>query len=55
MQRTLERKTFERDSLMQIKVKLETDSNFVERVAREKLGLAKKDETVYKFIEKREE
>ena len=39
------------DSLKQTIEKLKTDTAYIERIAREKLGMAKKDEKVYKFVE----
>ena len=41
------------DSLKQEIVKLTSDTTYIERIAREKLGMAKKNEKVYKFVEKR--
>jgi cell division protein FtsB len=38
------------DSLMVKDKKLKTDTAYIEKIAREKLGMAKKDEKVYKFI-----
>jgi cell division protein FtsB len=41
------------DSLrLEIK-KLTSDTTYIERIAREKLGMARQNEKVYKFIEKR--
>ena len=40
------------DSLNDIIGKLTNDTAYIERVAREKLGMARKNEKVYKFIEK---
>lgn len=40
------------DSLNDIIGKLTNDTAYIERIAREKLGMARKNETVYKFIEK---
>ncbi len=42
------------DSLQQEIRKLKTDTAYIEELARENLGMAKSDETVYKFIEKKE-
>lgn len=39
------------DSLEVTIVKLKTDTAYIERIAREKLGMAGKDEKVYKFVE----
>lgn len=39
------------DSLKVTIEKLKTDTSYIERMAREKLGMAGKDETVYKFVE----
>ena len=41
------------DSLNDIIGKLTNDTAYIERIAREKLGMARKNEKVYKFIEKR--
>ncbi len=38
------------DSLKQENTKLKTDTAYIEKIAREKLGMARKDEKVYKFI-----
>jgi cell division protein FtsL len=58
--RQLQRKTAEIetdrrtiDSLQSEIRRLTRDSAFVERLAREKLGMARENEKVYKFIEKR--
>jgi cell division protein FtsB len=40
------------DSLSDIIGKLTNDTAYIERIAREKLGMARKNEKVYKFIEK---
>ena len=40
------------DSLTITIEKLKNDTAYIERIAREKLGMARKDEKVYKFIEK---
>jgi cell division protein FtsB len=40
------------DSLRIEITKLTNDTTYIERIAREKLGMARKDEKVYKFIEK---
>ena len=39
------------DSLKITIVRLKTDTAYIERVAREQLGMAKKNEKVYKFVE----
>ena len=39
------------DSLKIVIERLQTDTVYIERVAREKLGMAKKNERVYKFSE----
>lgn len=39
------------DSLKKTIEKLKTDTAYIERIAREKLGMAKKGEKVYKFVE----
>lgn len=39
------------DSLKVTIEKLKTDTTYIEKMAREKLGMAGKDETVYKFVE----
>lgn len=41
------------DSLNDVIDKLTGDTAYIERIAREKLGMARKNEKVYKFIEKR--
>jgi cell division protein FtsL len=41
------------DSLQQEIAKLMNDTAYIERIAREKLGMARPDEKIYKFIEKR--
>jgi len=38
------------DSLKIENTKLKTDTAYIEKIAREKLGMARKDEKVYKFI-----
>jgi len=39
------------DSLTTQNAKLKNDTAYMEKIAREKLGMARKDEKVYKFIE----
>ena len=39
------------DSLKETIEKLKNDTAYIERIAREKLGMAKKGEKVYKFVE----
>lgn len=41
------------DSLREVIRKLTNDTAYIERIARENLGMAAKNEKVYKFIEKR--
>ena len=41
------------DSLKLEEKKLRSDTAYIEKVAREKFGMAKKDETVYKFVEEK--
>jgi cell division protein FtsB len=41
------------DSLNDVINKLTNDTAYIERIARENLGMARKNEKVYKFIEKR--
>lgn len=41
------------DSLKTEIYKLEHDTAYIERIARERLGMAKKNELVYKFVEKK--
>lgn len=41
------------DSLREEIKKLTNDTAYIERIAREKLGMARPDEKVYKFVEKR--
>jgi cell division protein FtsL len=42
------------DSLRQEIASLTNDTAYIERIAREKLGMARPDEKIYKFIEKRQ-
>jgi cell division protein FtsB len=39
------------DSLKTEIVRLRTDTSYIEKIARERLGMARKNEKVYKFIE----
>jgi cell division protein FtsB len=41
------------DSLNEVINKLTNDTAYIERIAREKLGMARKNEKVYKFIDTR--
>jgi cell division protein FtsB len=41
------------DSLRQEIARLTSDTAYIERIAREKLGMARPGEKIYKFIEKR--
>ena len=43
------------DSLKAQNAKLKNDTAYMEKIAREKLGMARKDEKVYKFIEETKE
>lgn len=47
----IRKKRKEIDSLSGEIKKLKTDTLYMERIAREKLGMARKNEKVYKFIE----
>ncbi len=40
-----------RDSLVALEFRLRNDTTALEKVAREKLGMAREDETVYKFVD----
>ncbi|MGB7568843.1 MAG: septum formation initiator family protein [Chitinivibrionales bacterium] len=50
-EREIQKKRKEMDSLTTEIKKLKTDTLYMERIAREKLGMAGKNEKVYKFIE----
>ena len=50
-ERTLTRERKEMDSLSVQNQRLKSDTAYMEKIAREKLGMARKDEKVYKFIE----
>lgn len=39
------------DSLKTEIVRLRTDTSYIEKIARERLGMARKNEKVYKFVE----
>ncbi|MDG5814646.1 septum formation initiator family protein [Chitinispirillales bacterium ANBcel5] len=39
------------DSLKEVRDKLVSDTAYIERVAREKLGMSAEDEKIYKFVE----
>ena len=39
------------DSLFNSRDRLLSDTTYIEKIAREKLGMAKEDETVYRFID----
>lgn len=41
------------DSLQDELSRLRTDTAYIEQVAREKLGMARRDEMIYKFVEKK--
>lgn len=43
--------TARKDSLLLLKEKIITDEGFMEKMAREKLGMIKKNETLYIFID----
>jgi cell division protein FtsB len=47
---TLSREHREMDSLSVQNQRLKSDTAYMEKIAREKLGMARKDEKVYKFI-----
>jgi|WetSurMetagenome_2_1015567.scaffolds.fasta_scaffold00150_16 cell division protein FtsB len=49
-ERALSRQHAELDSLTTQNARLKSDTAYMEKVAREKLGMARKDEKVYKFI-----
>ena len=44
----------EADSLREEIERLKSDTAYIEKVAREKLGMARKDEKIIKFVEERE-
>ena len=46
----LSRQHAELDSLTAQNARLKSDTAYMEKIAREKLGMARKDEKVYKFI-----
>jgi cell division protein FtsB len=50
-ERTLSQERGEMDTLRVQNKKLEKDTAYMEKIAREKLGMARKDEKVYKFIQ----
>jgi len=50
-QQEVEKKRREIDSLIIETKKLKNDTAYMEKIAREKLGMAKKNEKVFKFIE----
>jgi cell division protein FtsB len=50
-ERKIEEARAEIDSLALESKRLKTDTSYIEKIAREKLGLAGKKEKVYKFIE----
>lgn len=41
------------DSLREEILRLKTDTAYIERAAREKLGMARRDEKIYKFVEEK--
>jgi cell division protein FtsB len=49
-ERALAREHREIDSLTVQNARLKNDTLYIEKIAREKLGMARKDEKVYKFI-----
>jgi cell division protein FtsB len=51
--RLLQLRKAQLDSLKTETEKLRGDTAYMEKIAREKLGMAKKDETVYKFTEEK--
>lgn len=42
------------DSLKDEIERLKSDTSYIERIAREKLGMARRNEKIYKFIEEKE-
>lgn len=51
LEKQLRQETITKDSLGTLRDKALHDSAYIEKVAREKLGMIKKGETVYKFID----
>lgn len=51
LQKQIEMEKHKSDSLAELIDRLSHDTDYIEKVAREKLGMVKKNETVYKFIE----
>ena len=49
----LQQRRAQLDSLKREEQKLRSDTSYIEKIAREKLGMARKDETVYKFVEEK--
>jgi len=52
--RKIDEETKRKSRLDSIKYKLENDPEYIEKIAREKYNMKKKDEKVYKVIEKKE-
>ena len=50
MKSEIVRLNIQRDSIDTVIGRLQHDTTYIERVAREKLGMARKDEKVFKFI-----
>ena len=50
MKSEISKLNLERDSIDTVISRLQHDTAYIERVAREKLGMARKDEKVFKFI-----
>lgn len=50
-ERALAREHADMDSLSAQNSRLKTDTAYMEKIGREKLGMARKDEKVYKFIQ----
>ena len=42
------------DSLKMEIAKLQTDTAYIEKIARERLGMARKDETMYRFVDRKD-
>ncbi|MCX7726594.1 MAG: septum formation initiator family protein [Chitinispirillaceae bacterium] len=44
-----------RDSLKKVVDKLQKDTSYIERIAREKYGMSRSNERIYKFVEEKRE
>lgn len=55
LQKNIENSIRVRDSLEKVVERLQKDTSYIERIAREKYGMSRSNEKIYKFVEEKRE